>query len=143
MSTLSTETLYRILKLLFAIYYIYDVAIFLTKMSALLFFSRIFPKTTRPAWFTYILVATHILNVGWLIGIVVGTSVLCHPVAKNWYPALPGSCGSTSSLWIGSAAPSVAIDLIILLLPMPIIWGIKASRARRIGLVLTFGLGYW
>lgn len=143
-STLSPANRVQILQLLFAVYYVYDVAIFLTKVSALLFLHRTFPSSIRSAWFRYILALAHVLNVGWFVGIVIGTSVVCDPVAKNWDPSLPGRrCGSISSLWIGSAAPSVAIDLVILLLPMPIIWGIKASRGRRIGLVLTFALGYW
>jgi hypothetical protein len=132
-----------LLKLVYVNYYLYDAALFLAKMSALLFFSRVFPRYANSKFFNYALWATHALNVSWLIGIVFGTIFMCNPVAKGWNPMLPGKCGTNSALWIGSAVPSVFIDLIILTLPIPKIWGLQMNRKRKIGLTVVFALGYW
>jgi len=141
--TLSEAELAKFLKLLYSIYFIYDIALFLTKTSALLFFSRVFPAYANANWFNHALRITHLLNLAWLIGIVFGTVFMCNPVEKGWNPFIPGQCGPTSALWIGSAVPSVAIDLIILALPLPKIWGLQMSRGRKIGLTFVFLLGYW
>lgn len=129
-------------KLLYSIYYVYDFALAVTKVSALLFLSRIFPKRQSPAWFNYAIYATHALNVAWLIGIIFGTVFQCNPVQKGWSPMMDGKCGSTNALWLGSAVPSVVIDLVILLLPLPRIWGLQMSRAKKGGITLVFLLGY-
>jgi len=131
------------LKIIFVIYFIYDSALFLTKLSALLFFSRIFPAYANAAWFNIIIYVTHGLNVAWFLGIIFGTLFMCNPIAKNWNPMLDGTCGETTALWYGSAIPSVIIDLIILLLPLPKIWGLQTSRARKGGIIAIFLLGYW
>jgi hypothetical protein len=129
-------------KLLYGIYYLYDISLFLTKTSALLFLGRVFPKHANSKWWNYTLWFTHGLNVAWLVGIVFGTVFMCDPVQKGWNPMMPGSCGTTSALWTGSAIPSVVIDLVILLLPVPKIWVLRISRTRKSGLLLVFILGY-
>lgn len=44
---------------------------------------------------------------------------------------------------MGSAIPSVLIDIIILVLPLPKLWHLKIDLARKIGLMTVFILGYW
>lgn len=141
--TVPGEDLLEFGKVLFAGYFAYDIALALTKCSALLFFSRIFPRRQSSAWFTWCLYGIHALNASWLIGILVGTVMICQPVAKNWLTDLPGHCGPPSSLWIGSAVPSAFIDLLILLLPLPKVWSLQLSKARRLGIIGIFMLGYW
>lgn len=141
--TISDSDLSVFLKLLYAIYFLYDFALFFTKMSALLFFSRVFPTYANSVWFNRALLITHVLNFLWFIGIVFGTVFMCKPVAKGWNPFLDGTCGPTLGLWIGSAVPSVVIDLIILTLPLPKIWGLQMNKKRKVGLTVVFLLGYW
>lgn len=130
-------------RLLYSIYFVYDIALAITKASALLFLSRIFPKRQSPQWFNYAIYATHALNGLWLIAIIFGTVFQCNPVEKGWNPMLPtGKCGSTNSLWLGSAVPSVLIDLIILVLPLPRIWNLQMSGAKKGGITVVFLLGY-
>ncbi|KAF2865016.1 hypothetical protein BDV95DRAFT_531823, partial [Massariosphaeria phaeospora] len=136
------ENLPSIFKLLYAIYFVYDVSLFLTKLSALLFMTRIFARHANSSWWNYTLWVTYGLNTAWLVGIVLGTVLMCKPVAKGWNPMLPGTCGVTSALWTGSAIPSVVIDLIILILPVPKIWNLRISRTRKSGIMVVFILGY-
>ncbi|KAI9035838.1 Major Facilitator Superfamily protein [Aspergillus affinis] len=130
------------LRLLYAIYFVYDIGLFFTKLSALLFLSRIFPWHANSKWFNYTIVATHCLNCAWLAGIIFGTVFMCNPVEKGWNPTLPGHCGTTSALWLGSAIPSVIIDLIILLLPLPKIWTLQMTTTRKMAIIGVFVIGY-
>ncbi|KAI0383336.1 hypothetical protein F5Y04DRAFT_279044 [Hypomontagnella monticulosa] len=140
--TVPPDELAVLLKLTWANYLLYDFALFCTKTSALLFFSRVFPKTVAGTWFNIALYVVHGINVCWLLGIIFGTVFMCDPVYKNWDVMAPGTCGPTSALWIGSAVPSVCIDLIILLLPMPQIWRLSMSGVRKVGISIVFLLGY-
>lgn len=128
---------------LFAVYFTYDAALVLLKASALLFYSRIFLNKQYSTWFSTALYVTHFLNIAWFLGIVLSSAFMCKPIAKSWNPLLEGTCGSTPGLWLGSAIPSVVIDLIILLLPLPMIWSLKMSTARKSGITAIFVCGYW
>ncbi|KAI1828364.1 hypothetical protein F4861DRAFT_535326 [Xylaria intraflava] len=134
--------LLELLKILFSIYFVYDIGIALAKASALTFLKRIFPPYVSPRWFNIAVWICHGLNVAWLFGIVFGTIFMCNPITKNWNPTEQGYCGPMSSLYLGSALPSVVIDLVILLLPVPMIWGLQASRERRVGITVVFIFGY-
>lgn len=129
------------LKVLFATYLVYDTGLTLAKMSALLFLARIFGSHSRN--FNRLLWATHGLVWAWWVGIVFATIFMCKPVAKQWNPALEGTCGSNDALWLGSAIPSVIIDLVILVLPMPMLWRLQLRPSRKILVTTVFVCGYW
>lgn len=140
--TLPMDNLLRIAKNQFIIYFLYDAGLFFTKASALCFLKRIFPSRVSPTWFNISVWAAHGMNIAWLIGIFFGTLFMCNPIAKNWNTTLPGHCGSTSDLFIGSAVPSVVIDLFILILPLPRLWGLQTGWGRKIGITTVFVFGY-
>ncbi|KAI1367185.1 hypothetical protein F5Y08DRAFT_336854 [Xylaria arbuscula] len=136
------SNLSNLLKALFPAEILLYVALVLAKTSALLFFGRVFQRYTNPRWFNIALWISHGLNSAWFLGLVLGLILLCNPVAKNWEPTLPGTCGKTSDLYLGNAISSVIIDVLILLLPVPMIWGVQASSARKVAITAVFILGY-
>jgi hypothetical protein len=140
-STLPGANVLEALKILWATYLIYDTGLTLAKVSALFFYARIFGTYSRK--FKFALWITHGLVISWWIGIVLGTIIMCNPVDKNWVPTAPGYCGSTEALWLGSAIPSVLIDLIILILPLPMLWGLRLRLSRKILICGVFICGYW
>lgn len=56
---------------------------------------------------------------------------------------LEGKCGKNKTLWLGIAIPSAAVDFVILLLPLPKVWGLQVTIATKAGISLVFALGYW
>ncbi|KEY71201.1 hypothetical protein S7711_02312 [Stachybotrys chartarum IBT 7711] len=141
-SGLSREAQLPIFKLLFAFYMIYDIGVSFAKASTLFFLRRAFPTYVSPAWFNIGLWVIHFLNIGWLIGMIFATTFVCDPVAKVWNPFLSGDCVPQASLWIGNAMSSVAIDLLILLLPLPRVWALRVTRLTRLGITIVLGFGY-
>ncbi|KAI1121037.1 hypothetical protein F5Y10DRAFT_282805 [Nemania abortiva] len=127
---------------LYIAYFVYDFTLFLTKTSALFFYYRVFVRYMHRTWFDYALWIVYFFNVSWLLGIFFGTIFMCDPVAKGYDPNLPGYCSPIGELWIGSAVPSVAIDLFILFLLVPKIWGLEISFAKKSGITVVFVLGY-
>jgi hypothetical protein len=136
------DNLIKILRMLFAVYFVYDIHLATAKASALLFLTRIFRPEASPRWFNNAVLITHAANVAWFIGIVLGTFFQCKPVRKNWDPMIPGHCSDASVLFMGSAIPSVVVDLAILLIPMSKIMSLKMTRAKKMAVVGIFVLGY-
>lgn len=66
----------------------------------------------------------------------------CRPLSKIWHPLEPGVCVKTLPYLIAISSCNMAIDLIILLLPMPMIWGIQMATRRKIELTVIFALGF-
>ena len=113
----------------------YSLALFLAKMSALLFYARVFHITTR---FCIALYATAALNTAWIIGVEVSGNLIKKRMAK------PGIRQTQVAVrqYEGQVATNVAIDVVILLLPLPILWSLQTNRRRKTELFLIFILGY-
>lgn len=114
---------------------LYYGSLFLTRASALFFLCRTFPAIASPRWFNYSLRGAHAMNLAWLTGISLATGLNSAPGKDE--------CAVLSRLNIGGAIPSLSIDLFILILPMPRVVSLRIGMARKIGLVVTFALGYW
>lgn len=138
--TISTRNLEEILKALWVSYWMGDIGLALPKASVLFFYSRVL--TTQNRAFKYGLWLGHILNVLWWIASIARCLIFCTPVDKYWDRAKPGHCRSADALYIASAVPSVAIDLYILLLPLPIIWRLSMKLSRKMLVAGVFLSGY-
>ncbi|KFA74740.1 hypothetical protein S40288_08839 [Stachybotrys chartarum IBT 40288] len=141
-STLPIEDIVTITELTFGLYYMYDVALFLTKLSALFFIRRIFPREASPRWFNIAMWVAYFCNAAQIIGLALATMFFCRPIARSWDPTIEGECPDNSGLWISGGVTAIFVDLIILLLPLPRIWRLQTSRPRRIGIMIIFLLGY-
>ena len=66
----------------------------------------------------------------------------CQPVAKFWNPSLPGHCINSVAADIAYGINHVISDLIIAILPLPMIWRLKLRSTRdkvELALVLSGG----
>jgi hypothetical protein len=66
----------------------------------------------------------------------------CTPVPRAWNKALPGRCLNTTIFWYTNAAFSILGDLIILLIPMPVIYSLNLHLSQKISLMFVFALGF-
>ncbi|KAL4799874.1 hypothetical protein BDV19DRAFT_384723 [Aspergillus venezuelensis] len=125
---------------------VFDCAITFPKLSAVLFYARVFRigNSTRPgpSLFRIQLWIAGLLATAWLIATFIAHWFRCRPLAKEWNPLLPGHCQSRYTQYVASGAASAAINLYILILPVPLIWRLKASLRRRLYLLATFFLTY-
>lgn len=137
---ISPGNLVKQLKALYVCYIIYDTSISLPKFSVLLFYARIFGTQKKP--FKYLLWFTHFLVFSWLVSVALLGVLLCSPIEKQWKPSTPGHCHPNTVLWLSSAIPSVGIDLILLLLPLPMLWRLQMAKSRKILIMTVFACGY-
>ena len=108
------------------------------KMSILLFYVQLFvTKAFRIAAYTVMAIVCF-----WCFEQVASSFLLCKPISHNWNWNQPGNCGNVAANCIAGAAINVMTDLLILVLPMPIIWRLSIPLKRKISLSFVFGLGF-
>lgn len=65
----------------------------------------------------------------------------CKPREKFWNPVIVGTCSNALATVFIAPIMNLVFDVIILCLPHKIIWGLRLSLRKRIGLGVIFALG--
>lgn len=128
------------LKFLWAIYFVHTTGMAIAKTSVLLFYTRVFGM--RNTKFKYAIWSVHAMNIAWAIGTLLSVLFICNPISKAWEFLQPGSCLNFTQLWLGNGLPNLIIDVIILVLPVPMLWQLKMKWARKIQIIGVFACGY-
>jgi hypothetical protein len=67
----------------------------------------------------------------------------CQPFEANWdkitHPDY--KCINTSTFYVAQTGIGAALDLIILLMPVPLVWAMNAKTSRKVGLTFLFTIG--
>lgn len=74
--------------------------------------------------------------------VVLSDFLACRPLSKYWDPLEPGNCDNTVMSLTAITGCNAVTDLIIVLLPMPLVWGLKMATRRKIELTIIFALGF-
>jgi hypothetical protein len=68
--------------------------------------------------------------------------LICKPIEMNWNPTVEGgSCGNQNAAFTAVGIVDIITDLIILILPVPMVYKLQVPRANKIGLCCIFGTG--
>ncbi|KAI4094348.1 MAG: hypothetical protein LQ344_002248 [Seirophora lacunosa] len=121
----------------YAGYQTYGPAIALIKMSVLLFYRRIF-ATAQFRLRTNIVGA---LVIVWLVINTFLTAFQCRPIRKFWSPLTPGHCIDALGIILGLQAANVALDIIVLTLPIFAVLKLQMSMVKKISVLGIFLLG--
>ncbi|KAG9676085.1 hypothetical protein KCU95_g16301, partial [Aureobasidium melanogenum] len=70
-------------------------------------------------------------------------SVGCQPIAKQWDPSIPGKCLNALPIYFALGGTSLGWDLIIIVLPFPILRRLQLDSHRKIALFAVFSLGFF
>ncbi|KAK0109306.1 hypothetical protein ONS96_003125 [Cadophora gregata f. sp. sojae] len=115
----------------------YKLTINLTKSSILLLYLRIFVQ--RP--FRIICYAMLGLVLSYMIATWFATIFQCTPIPRAWDKSIPGTCIDITVNWYANAGFSIATDVIILVLPMPILHKSRLPSNQKRALMFVFALG--
>ncbi|KAL9577510.1 MAG: hypothetical protein Q9212_006315, partial [Teloschistes hypoglaucus] len=119
----------------------YNPAIFVIKLSIFLLYLRLFAPNIRTRYLIY---AGIVYNAITNIAIMVAFPAICAPRGKdNWISSLEKtSCHNPlEDLAVAAGVLNFASDVYILLLPVPMIWGLQLPMRRKIGLLTVFATG--
>ncbi|EMC98971.1 hypothetical protein BAUCODRAFT_45393, partial [Baudoinia panamericana UAMH 10762] len=70
-------------------------------------------------------------------------SFACRPVAKQWDPTLPGTCIDQLASYFGLGGSSLGFDILIILLPFPILQRLQLSLGKKLAVGGLFALGFF
>lgn len=113
---------------------LYNTAITLVKLSALLFYGRVFGHVRTFRIALWVVACTSVL---WDFAFTIKGFA-----QRDWRNGAE-SFDSKKVTFIASTFSNLIIDVIILVLPHPILWGMKLSRRKKMWLVFAFLSGYW
>ncbi|KAI1373507.1 hypothetical protein F4677DRAFT_455936 [Hypoxylon crocopeplum] len=125
-------------KLTYVIDLMWLTLVALIKISILHFYIMTFRNKT----FMYVGYAVMGIAIAFWTAAFFSDAFFCIPPEKSWLPDTPGHCGNSSTIYIVLASTDLAIDIIIIALPMPILWGLQLPTAKKISLTFIFGLGF-
>ncbi|KAF2652387.1 hypothetical protein K491DRAFT_663842 [Lophiostoma macrostomum CBS 122681] len=114
----------------------YCASIGLTKIAILIQYQRVFPTPKFQIWcwsFIAIILAYTIATVAACI-------FVCTPIPKFWMGG-EGKCIDTFASWFANAAINIVTDLMIIILPMPVVRSLKLARKQKYLLMGVFAFG--
>lgn len=85
-------------------------------------------------------VAIAIVSIGHL-GSALSLIFACDPVQKSWKPRLPGTCLPDGPSFTAYATLTIVSDIVVTIIPLPLLLQVKVACGRKIGLVVVFALG--
>lgn len=124
---------------------LYPVAMGLIKVSVVHFYTMIFPGRIFRI-FAYITMG---LAVATSVATILDAFLGCRPFAYNWDKDIPGgTCGNDLVAYLVPCAINLIIDVVVIVLPLPVIWTLKMHLPRKIAVSLIFSMGiayvfYW
>ncbi|KAH7361008.1 hypothetical protein BKA65DRAFT_547708 [Rhexocercosporidium sp. MPI-PUGE-AT-0058] len=127
----------NLLKVFYVSELLYIVALTLVKASILVFYLRVF----TPRWFVIVDLMT--LCVAVLAGLAIMFCLIfqCSPISGVWDRTQSTQCLDVNTLSYLSAAISVVLDVVILILPIPVLIRLKMSFKEKLSLIMMFSLG--
>ncbi|KAL4789540.1 hypothetical protein BDV19DRAFT_396942 [Aspergillus venezuelensis] len=140
MWTVPFERITRVLYIYFFDELLYLTAIALTKISILCFYLRVFPRREIRA-IIYIAIG---LNVGYIIAFVLISVFQCSPIKGAWHrwdAADEYSCNNINAQGWCAAALNMALDILVLGIPLKELYGLNMSWRRKFFVMCMFSLG--
>ena len=117
---------------------VYLPAVVLPKLAILVLYLRIFTKR-QDRIACWVVGAFMIAN---LVGTMVAGFLMCIPLKFLWNRTIAGGhCININAWYRWSSLMNISTDLVMLVLPLPVVWKIQSSKKIKIGLTFTFATG--
>ncbi|KAK7994708.1 hypothetical protein PG990_013481 [Apiospora arundinis] len=118
---------------------VYNVSLLFVKLSLFLQYYRLVDQV--PRYRTLFLVAGFIV-VGWTISMIFTMTFICIPVYAYWDKSVPNVCLSDPVMQLTNSIGNIATDVMLLLLPMPVLWNLKLPPRQKWSVIGIFSLGF-
>ena len=103
----------------------------------LLFYSRIF----KTHYFRIALWITAGLVTAWFISVEISVLANCVPIHALWDFTPGAQCIDLNAFFLGAGIPNILLNVIILVLPLPMIWTLSIEPMQKLALSGVFLLG--
>ena len=132
------EKLVLLYKYLVAAQLVYMVALWVCRVSGLAFYQRL---NSAPRFVLYLRLAFAFVTAVFIAQLLLIT-LQCIPLSGLWDTTVKAKCLTSKVVFITTASMTIVCDALILLLPMNIVFKLKANMKRKVALtfVLCFGV---
>ncbi|KAI0138630.1 hypothetical protein F4776DRAFT_619273 [Hypoxylon sp. NC0597] len=113
----------------------------LVKSSILIEWMRIFASTNGRSLFHQSCKALLIFNVLFYVAVLISLNLTCFPYRRIWDKTVPGTCIDIKVINLVATVINFVLDVAVLILPQNIIWGLKLSTGKKIGVSAVFAVG--
>ncbi|GAM82448.1 hypothetical protein ANO11243_004280 [Dothideomycetidae sp. 11243] len=119
---------------------LYQPALMAEKSSILIFFLSLSESNKVFRWAT--IATLVVVNCGGC-AITIFTALQCRPASAAYAHSAPpnSSCTNIVTIYLSSAPLNIITDLALLILPMPILTGMRLPRKQKIIIIVTFSFG--
>ena len=114
------------------------MGIMFAKLSILLLYHHIFKINRRFKLAVYTMMA---FSVAYCSACALVYLFSCTPEKKTWNIALPGKCIDLTVVDKVIGGFNILTDFLILVLPVPMIWGLSLTKSKKLALSAVFGTG--
>ncbi|KAK6419751.1 hypothetical protein LTR95_017016 [Oleoguttula sp. CCFEE 5521] len=122
-------------------FYLYQICYKLLGMFTKLTFCFLYLRIFNQKWFHRLVKSIATIIVLGSLAFTLATVFTCVPVHKFWNRKIPGRCTNNTAFWFSHAAFNTFFDVVIYILPMPMIRTLKLARGQKLGLISIFSLG--
>nr|OQO31414.1 hypothetical protein B0A51_02204 [Rachicladosporium sp. CCFEE 5018] len=122
-------------------FYLYQICYKLLGMFTKLTFCFLYLRIFNQKWFHRLVKSIASIIVLGSLAFTLATVFTCIPVHKFWNRKIPGRCTNNTAFWFSHAAFNTFFDVVIYILPMPMIRTLKLARGQKLGLISIFSLG--
>ncbi|KAI5863307.1 hypothetical protein GGS23DRAFT_604921 [Durotheca rogersii] len=136
--SLSTSDRFEAFKYFYLCQVTYKACINLTKASILLLYLRIFSGVLWFRWMCRFVLTCVIM---YCIASVTATIFQCTPITKAFDKSIEGSCIDNGHFWYANAGFSITTDVLILILPIPLVYVLRIPNVQKVALIMVFALG--
>ncbi|WXC63063.1 hypothetical protein SNK03_008879 [Fusarium graminearum] len=107
-------------------------------MALALFYRKLSPER----WWRWSVYGVLFLVAGYNLAIMLVILFGCAPFAKSWdHTMLEGTCVNRPAVYICTAGLGILSDLILLIMPLPMVLRSRIPRRQKAGLVVLFAIG--
>ncbi|KAH7319003.1 hypothetical protein BKA65DRAFT_541191 [Rhexocercosporidium sp. MPI-PUGE-AT-0058] len=130
-------SLSKVVKSLYGCYLAYTTSITFTKLSIISTYVRFLPKgLARKINF-----GLGIIILLFWISSIFAIIFQCVPAQSAWDYSVKGECYSIKNLFFALSTFNVITDILLCILPIPLLWSLKMPKAQRAVLCLLFCMG--
>ncbi|KAG6365194.1 hypothetical protein INS49_006802 [Diaporthe citri] len=117
---------------------IYAVVLALLKFSILSLYRKLFGNTR---WLYILSWAVTALVAELALQVIIATNLQCIPISATWDPSIHGKCINYGVEALVAYIINISTDITILLMPIPVVRKLQASKSKKRGLLAVFVAG--
>lgn len=90
-----------------------------------------------------VIMVAFVLIAMWSISQLLVVIFTCTPIHKFWLPETPGTCIPNLPFWYANAAGNIVTDVIVFILPLPVLGRLNLRKSQKLALIGVFSLGFF